>query len=94
MMTKTENKKRRLEGVVVSDKMTKTRVVAITRLKRHPKYLKFYKVTKRYKVHDEENATKTGEKVLIEESRPLSRDKRWKIIANSANPRGNNANKE
>ncbi len=80
MMTKTENKKRRLEGVVVSDKMTKTRVVAITRLKRHPKYLKFYKVTKRYKVHDEENTTKTGEKVMIQESRPLSRDKRWTIV--------------
>ncbi len=80
MIAKTENKKRRLEGTIVSDKMTKTRVVAITRLKRHPKYLKFYKVTKRYKVHDEENASKTGDKVTIEECRPMSRDKRWTIV--------------
>ena len=92
MALQTENKKRRLEGVVVSDKMQKTRVVAITRTKRHPKYLKYYKVTKRYKVHDEANASKTGDKVTIEECRPMSRDKRWRVIANNANQRGNNAN--
>ena len=72
---------RRLQGVVISDKMTKTRVIAITRLKKHPKYQKYYKVTKTYKAHDEENQYRTGDKVTIEESRPLSREKRWVIIA-------------
>ena len=83
---------RRLRGVVVSDKMDKTRVVAVNRLKKHPKYLKYYKVTQRFKAHDEENATHTGDKVTIEETRPLSKDKRWRVIANSANQGGNNAN--
>ncbi len=71
--------KRRLQGVVVSDKMDKTRVVTVSRLKKHPKYLKYYKVTQRFKVHDETNATHTGDKVTIEETRPLSKDKRWRI---------------
>ncbi len=74
--------KRRLQGVVVSDKMHKTRVVAITRMQQHPKYLKYYKVTTRFKAHDEANATKTGDKVTIEETRPISRDKRWRIVPN------------
>ncbi len=73
--------KRKLEGVVTSDKMVKTRVVSVTRTKRHPKYLKFYKVTMKYKAHDENNEFKTGDKVVIEESRPLSRDKRWRIVS-------------
>lgn len=71
---------RTLEAVVVSDKMAKTRVVAIERFKKHPKYLKYYKVTRRFKAHDEENAYKTGDRVVIEETRPLSREKRWKIV--------------
>ncbi len=79
-MTNLVPKKRTLEGVVVSDKMTKTRVVSITRMKKHAKYVKYYKVTKRYKAHDEANEYKTGDKVVIEESRPLSKDKRWRII--------------
>jgi len=74
-----EIKKRKLEGVVVSDKMQKTRVVETARLKRHPRYLKYYKVTKRFKAHDENNEFKAGDKVIIEESRPLSREKRWTI---------------
>ena len=73
-------KKRKLLGIVVSDKMVKTRVVAVTRLKTHPKYLKTFKVTTRFKAHDAENAYKVGDKVWIEECRPLSRDKRWVII--------------
>lgn len=77
---KQNNLKRRLVGVVVSDKMTKTRVVAITRFKKHPKYLKYYKVTRKFKVHDEDNAYRTGDTVLIEETRPLSKEKRWKIV--------------
>ena len=76
----TQNNKRRLTGTVVSDKMSKTRVVAVASLKKHPKYLKYYKVTRKFKAHDEENATKKGDQVVIEESRPLSREKRWKII--------------
>ncbi len=80
MIANKETKKRRLTGTVVSDKMDKTRVVAITRTKRHPKYLRYYKVTKRYKVHDEANAAKTGDVVVIEETRPMSREKRWTIV--------------
>lgn len=69
-----------LHGIVVSDKMQKTVVVAVTRLKKHPKYKKQYKVTRRFKAHDEENRYKTGDKVAIQETRPLSKDKRWKIV--------------
>jgi small subunit ribosomal protein S17 len=76
-----EIKHRKLTGVVTSDKMTKTRVVAVSTLKKHPKYLKYYKVTTKFKAHDENNEYKTGETVIIEESRPLSREKRWKIIS-------------
>ena len=72
--------KRRLEGVIVSDKMQKTVVVEVTRFKKHPKYLKYYKVSRRFKAHDEENVYKTGDKVLIEETRPTSKDKRWKVV--------------
>jgi len=72
---------RKLQGLVVSDKMLKTRVVAVTRFKLHPKYKKHYKATNRFKAHDEKNEYKTGDKVLIEEMRPLSKDKRWRIIS-------------
>lgn len=71
---------RTLKGTIVSDKMMKTRVVGITRLKQHSKYKKYYKVTTRYKAHDENNEYKTGDKVIIQEIRPMSKDKRWKII--------------
>ncbi len=82
VITPTDKKviRRTLVGVVVSDKMNKTRVVAITRLRKHPKYLRYYKVTKRFKVHDEMNVTKKGEEVVIRETRPMSRDKRWEIV--------------
>lgn len=73
--------KHRLQGNVVSDKMDKTRVVAVTRLKKHPRYAKYYKVTRKFKAHDEKNEYKTGDNVLIEETRPLSKDKRWTIIS-------------
>lgn len=78
---KKQTKKRRLIGAVVSDRMQKTRVVAVTRLKKHPKYLKYYKETSKFKAHDEENEYKVGDKVIIEETRPLSKEKRWRIIA-------------
>lgn len=73
-------KKRKLEGVVVSDKMNKTRVIEIASMKKHPKYLKYFKVSKRFKAHDEKNEYKTGDKVVIQEARPMSKDKRWVII--------------
>ena len=66
-------------GIVVSDKMEKTCVVAITRRYMHPKYKKYVKERTRYKVHDAGNEARNGDKVLIEETRPLSRHKRWKI---------------
>ena len=69
-----------LKGVVVSDKMQKTVVVEISRMKKHPKYKKYYSVTKRFKVHDEEGVYKTGDKVLIQETRPLSKEKRWIVV--------------
>lgn len=73
-------KHRILHGVVVSDKMAKTVVVAVTRLKKHPKYQKQYKITRRLKAHDEEKKYHVGDKVTIEETRPLSKDKRWKVL--------------
>jgi len=80
-MEEIQKKKRRLEGVVVSDKMMKTRVVEVTRFKKHPKYLKYFKVKKRFKAHDENNEYKVGDRVIIEETRPISKEKRWKIVA-------------
>jgi len=75
-----KKKKKYLEGVVVSDKMDKTVVVAVNTLKAHPKYLKRYLVTKKYKAHDPENRFKVGDKVKIVETRPRSREKRWKVV--------------
>lgn len=69
--------RRKLEGVVVSDKMQKTVVVAVTRRKKHPKYKKYYNVTNRYKAHDEKGEYHTGDKVVIQETRPISKDKKW-----------------
>lgn len=71
---------RTLTGVVVSDKMQKTRVVAVSRMKKHPKYLKYYKVTARFLAHDEANASREGDTVRIEETRPLSKKKRWRVV--------------
>ena len=80
-MNKPEKKIRVLKGIVVSDKMTKTIVVAVSRLIKHPKYKKYYKVTKRYKVHDDKGEYHIGDKVMIQETRPLSKEKRWVVIA-------------
>jgi small subunit ribosomal protein S17 len=73
--------KRQLNGTVMSDKMMKTAVVAVSYQKKHPKYLKYYTVTRRFKAHNENNEYKTGDQVVIEETRPLSKDKRFKIVA-------------
>jgi len=67
-------------GRVVSDKMNKTVVVAVDYLKPHPLYRKIIRKTNKFHAHDEENACKVGDLVRIEESRPLSRTKRWKVI--------------
>jgi small subunit ribosomal protein S17 len=67
-------------GTVVSDKMDKTIVVAIVESVRHPLYKKTVKRTKRIKAHDEENACGIGDKVLITETRPLSKDKNWRLV--------------
>ena len=66
-------------GRVVSDKMDKTRVVAVERTFRHPRYERVVKRTTRFKAHDERNETHVGDRVLIVETRPLSKDKRWRI---------------
>lgn len=67
-------------GLVVSDKMTKTVVVAVENRSPHPKYGKIIVRTKRYKAHDEENQCKEGDRVRILETRPLSKTKRWKVV--------------
>ena len=69
------------EGVVVSDAMQKTRVVRIERVFRHPRYQRVIRVAKKLKAHDENNESKVGDRVLIEETRPLSKEKRWRIRA-------------
>jgi small subunit ribosomal protein S17 len=67
-------------GMVVSDKMEKTVVVQIERRVQHPVYGKMVRRTKKLKAHDEENAAKTGDTVRIMETRPLSKDKRWRVV--------------
>ena len=68
-------------GVVVSDKMDKTVVVEITRRFKHKVYAKYIKRSKKFQVHDEQNEGRTGDRVLIEETRPLSKHKRWRLKA-------------
>jgi small subunit ribosomal protein S17 len=79
-MEKNQVQKRQFTGTVVSDKMKKTVTVRIERTLMHPKYGKRYAVSAKFKAHDEENAAKAGDTVVIEECRPLSRDKRWRVI--------------
>lgn len=71
---------RRLKGKIVSDKMDKTVVVEVNHLKKHAKYEQRFKVSKRYKAHNQENVHKLGEIVWIEETRPISKDKKWRVI--------------
>lgn len=73
--------KKELQGIIVSDKMQKTVVVRVETLKEHPLYRRRYKSHKKYKAHLENKSDcAVGDKVLIRESRPLSRDKRWEVI--------------
>lgn len=71
---------RQISGVVVSDKMDKTRVVEVTRQMSHPKYHKVVQRSKRFKVHDPGSLSHVGDEVRIEETRPLSKTKRWRLL--------------
>lgn len=80
-MTPESNKQpRTLKGYVVSDKMDKTVVVEVLRMKKHAKYKKFFKASSKFKAHDPQNEYHTGDKVVIRETRPLSKEKRWIVV--------------
>jgi small subunit ribosomal protein S17 len=79
--TMNTKKHKRFSGVVVSDKMKDTVVVVIDRYVKHPKYQKFIKRSKKFKAHDAGNTKHIGDKVTIEECRPISKDKHFKIVA-------------
>lgn len=72
--------KRVLKGTVVSDKMKDTVVVQVTRVKTHPIYHKQYKASSKFMAHDEKGSAKVGDEVQIEETRPISKNKRWKVV--------------
>ena len=75
-----QSNKRAIKGVVISDKMDKTIVVKAVRLVKHPVFHKYVRKHVKYKAHDEQNKCKTGDTVLIIESRPMSKEKRWRIL--------------
>ncbi len=72
--------KKSLIGIVISNKMPKTLVVRVERIKEHPKYKRRYRFHKKYQAHDEKGEYKVGDKVIIEECRPISKEKRWRVI--------------
>ena len=72
--------KKKLTGIVVSDKMTKTVVVLVERVKEHPKYKRRYKIHKKYKAHDQNGQYHIGDTVMIEETKPISKDKHFTVI--------------
>ncbi len=72
--------KKTLTGKIVSNKMQKTVVVEVERIKKHPKYKRRYKRHKKYKAHVKDGEYKVGDKVIIQECRPISKDKRWRVI--------------
>jgi small subunit ribosomal protein S17 len=75
-----QGKRRTVTGRVVSDKMDKTIVVSVERLRRHPIYKRVVRLSSKFKAHDQENTARVGDTVRIEESRPLSREKRWTVV--------------
>ncbi len=81
MEAKNKKTNKTLKGVVTSDKMDKTIVVKVTRFVEHSKYGKRIKKSKKYKAHDENNSKKIGDVVEIEETRPISKDKKFKVVA-------------
>lgn len=72
---------RKLQGVITANQMEKTVVVRVDRLAKHAKYLKYYRVSKKFKAHDENNEYQVGDIVMIQETRPLSKEKRWKVVS-------------
>ncbi len=72
--------KRQLKGTIVSTKMQKTVIVKVEKKKMHPKYKRRYSFHKKYKAHSEIEELKVGDKVIIEECRPMSKEKKWKVI--------------
>lgn len=82
MQSESNNKsiKKVREGTVLSDKMDKTVVVAVGRLKKHRLYKKYIRRTKNYKVHDEKNECKVGDTIRFIDTRPISKDKKWKMV--------------
>jgi len=80
VQTEKRNDRKVREGLVVSDKMDKTIVVALEDRKKHPRYSKIMRSTTKVKVHDEENAAGIGDRVLLMETRPLSATKRWRLV--------------
>jgi small subunit ribosomal protein S17 len=78
--TTVHSKRKTKVGRVVSDRMDKTIVVSVERLARHPLYKRVIRLTSKFKAHDEDNIARTGDTVLIEESRPLSATKRWRLV--------------
>jgi small subunit ribosomal protein S17 len=75
-----QGKRRTKTGRVVSDKMDKTVVVSVERLRRHPIYKRVVRLSSKFKAHDNENSARVGDTVRIEESKPLSREKRWTVV--------------
>lgn len=79
-MMKSRGQRKKRSGTVISDKMDKTVVVEVRRTVMDPTYKKVIQRRKRYKAHDEENQYKVGDKVIIMETRPISKDKRWRVL--------------
>jgi small subunit ribosomal protein S17 len=75
-----QGKRKSKTGRVVSDKMDKTVVVSVERLRRHPIYKRVVRLSSKFKAHDQDNSARVGDTVRIEESRPLSREKRWTVV--------------
>lgn len=80
MIASKSGKSKILKGVVISDKMSKTAVVKVERYKKHPRYNHFYKSSKKYKAHDEKGEFHIGDKVIIKETKPISKDKHFIVI--------------
>jgi len=79
-MEERTNRRKQLTGVVSSDKMKKTIVVKVQRITRHQKYVKIMRSFRKFKAHDEKNEAKIGDRVIIEETRPISKDKCWRLL--------------
>lgn len=85
--------KKQLKGTVLSNKMTKTLVVRVDRVKSHAKYKKAFRISKKYKAHIEGGDYRIGDPVLIEECRPISKDKKWRVVKKLAQVEQDNPNK-